>query len=291
MYGLKEMLMQEKKNLEDIAAKVSESGSAAPEGRLRISVDHGHVRYYRCIDDRIGDYMPKENEQLIYQLAQKTYNETVIKAAKGRAKLISKCLKGYSDDEIERLFEELHPERKALITPVEPTYSQLEEEWYAKPYTGKAFREESPLILTEKGERVRSKSEKILADYFFGNNILYKYEKPLELAGYGTVYPDFTFFSKRLRREIYWEHEGMMDKPEYASKAVKKLNQYQRNGIYPGERLILTFETDQEALNSKIVHELVERYLKEDVCRSEQNNSYSSRDIDKELKRHKKYEV
>ena len=106
------------------------------------------------------------------------------------------------------------------------------------------------------------KSEKILADFFYRNNILYKYEKPLNLSGYGIVYPDFTFLSRKLRREIYWEHEGMMDKPEYAIKAVKKLNSYQMNGILPGERLILTFETEQDVLNSKIVCDLVDKYLR-----------------------------
>ena len=116
--------------------------------------------------------------------------------------------------------------------------------------------------MSERGERVRSKSEKILADYFFRNDVLYKYEKPLNLSGYGMVFPDFTFFSKKLRKEIYWEHEGMMDKPEYAVKAVKKLNSYQKNGILPGERLILTFETEQDVLNTSIVKQLVDRYLK-----------------------------
>ena len=39
--------------------------------------------------------------------------------------------------------------------------------WYEEEYQGKEFKEGTPLILTEKGERVRSKSEKILADYFY----------------------------------------------------------------------------------------------------------------------------
>ena len=64
------------------------------------------------------------------------------------------------------------------------------------------------MILTENGERVRSKSEKILADYFYRQNILYKYEKPLYLKGYGTVYPDFTFLSSKTGKEIYWNMRG-----------------------------------------------------------------------------------
>lgn len=256
------MLLQEHKHLQSIIAKAGENMASTPEGRLRISVDHGVARYYQCIDDRYGEYIPRDNVQLPRQLAQKAYNDTVLKTAEVRAKHIARCLKDYNDDELEQLFTSLHPERQKLITPVEPTFSQLQEQWYSEPYVGKAFKEGTPVILTEKGERVRSKSEKILADFFYRNNIPYKYEKPLNLSGYGIVYPDFTFLSRKLRREIYWEHEGMVDKPEYAIKAVKKLNSYQMNGILPGERLILTFETEQDVLNSKIVSDLVDKYLR-----------------------------
>ncbi len=262
MNGLRELLLQEQKRLQSIIANISKSKAAIPEGRLRISVDHGVTRFYQCIDDRYGEYIPREKIQLPRQLAQKAYNETVLKTAETRVKRITRCLKDYSDDEIEQLFTSLHPERQKLITPVEPTFRQLQEQWYSEPYVGKAFKEGLPVIYSEKGERVRSKSEKILADFFYRNNILYKYEKPLNLSGYGIIYPDFTFLSKKLRREIYWEHEGRMDKPEYAIKAVKKINRYQLNGIMPGERLILTFETEQDVLNSKIVSNLVDRYLR-----------------------------
>ncbi len=256
------MLLQEQKHLQSIVAKAREKDIATPEGLLRISVDHGVARYYQCVDDRHGEYIPRDNVQLPRQLAQKAYNDAVLKNAEARGKHIARCLKDYNDDEIEQLFTSLHPERQKLITPIEPTFSQLQEQWYSEPYVRKAFKEGMPVILTEKGERVRSKSEKILADFFYRNNIPYKYEKPLNLSGYGIVYPDFTFLSRKLRKEIYWEHEGMMDKPEYATKAVKKLNSYQMNGILPGERLILTFETEQDVLNTRIVSELADKYLR-----------------------------
>ena len=83
----------------------------------------------------------------------------------------------------------------------------------------------------------------------------------MHLKGYGTVYPDFTFLSKKTGKEIYWEHEGMMDRQEYARSAVRKIEFYQKNGIYPGDQLILTFETEQSVLNSKVIEGLVEKYL------------------------------
>ena len=128
-------------------------------------------------------------------------------------------------------------------------------------YTGKEFPEGTPVIRTERGERVRSKSEKILADYFSRHGIPYKYECPLYLKGTGLVHPDFTFLSRKSGQEIYWEHDGRMDDPEYARNAIRKIQAYEANGIYPGERLILTFETSKIVLDMKLIEKLVCRYL------------------------------
>ena len=199
--------------------------------------------------------------ELVRQLAQKKYNQSILKKAEIRLKQVKKITRDYSDDEIEQIYDKLHTERQLLVMPIEPTWEQKLAQWDGETYQGKEFYEGTAVIITEKGERVRSKSEKILADYFYRNNIIYKYEKPLFLKGYGTVYPDFTFLSRKTGEEIYWEHEGMMDKSDYAKTAVKKLESYQKNGIYLGERLIATFETEQTLLNSQIIQQLVQKYL------------------------------
>ena len=261
MHGLRYMLLQEQKYLQDIAIRARTGLITVPEGHLRISKDKNKPRYYQCIDDNNGIYISRSNKELPKLLAQKTYNRIVVKKVEARLKQINKILQDYTDDEIEKIYTSMHKERQLLVTPIESTWSQLLMKWYEEEYQGKEFKEGIPVILTEKGERVRSKSEKILADYFYRNNILYKYEKPLYLKGYGTVYPDFTFLSRKTGQEIYWEHEGMMDKQEYARTAVRKIESYQINNIYPGDRLILTFETEQSVLNSKIIESLADRYL------------------------------
>ena len=261
MQGLRHMLLQEQKHLQEIADKARTGLTTVPEGNLRISKDKNKPRYYQCIDDNNGIYIPRSNKELPKLLAQKTYNRIVVKKVEARLKQIEKILQDYTDDEIERIYTSMHKERQFLVTPIEATWNQLLMEWYKEEYLGKEFKEGMPVILTEKGERVRSKSEKILADYFYRKNILYKYEKPLYLKGYGTVYPDFTFLSRKAGEEIYWEHEGMMDKQEYARTAVRKIESYQINNIYPGDRLILTFETEHSILNSKIIESLADRYL------------------------------
>lgn len=261
MQGLRNMLLKEQNRLEEILRKVNKELATLPDGKLRISNDNTRCRYYHCLYNEIGTYIPKSNTQLPRQLAQKTYDISVVKKIEVRLKQIRKLIKDYTDNEIEEIYTSLNEKRQALITPVEPTWNQVVAGWYEEEYHTKEFQEGTPVILTENGERVRSKSEKILADYFYRRKIPYKYEKPLYLSGYGMVYPDFTILSRKTGQEIFWEHEGMMDKQEYARSAVRKLESYQKNGIFPGEQLILTFETELSVLNTTVVEVLVNKYL------------------------------
>ena len=263
MVGLKEMLLAEQRRLEKIIHTSQRELKNAPEGTLILSTSQNRPQYYHCTKNskKNGTYISRENKFLIQQLAQKSYNEKVLKCAEKRLSQIRKITKDYNDHEIEEIFEKEHIERKKLIQPVEPTWEQKMKSWAAEVYQGKEFQDNVPLIFTERGERVRSKSEKIMADYFFRNNIEYKYERPLLLKGYGTVYPDFTFLSRRTGEEIYWEHDGKMDDPTYARNAVKKIEAYENNNIFPGERLILTFETEYTILSTKTIEKLVEKYL------------------------------
>lgn len=263
MVNLKEKLLQEKKRLEYILKKTEKQLKDAPEGSLRLSNTRKWTQYYYYLpgEREKEHYISKDNEDLIRKLAQKGYDAKVIKLARKRLDQIKKITKDYDEDEIEKLFLNEHGGRRKWIHPVEPTWNQQVQIWLSKEYIGKQFREGEPMILTDRGERVRSKSEKIIADCFFRKGIPYKYECPLYLKGLGVIYPDFTILSKKTRQEIYWEHHGRMDDPTYAQMTVKKIQAYEENEIFPGERLILTFETQNMVLNSKSIEQLADRYL------------------------------
>lgn len=234
----------------------------APEGRLRLSKSQNYLQYYHCTEKKKkGTYITKNNQELTSKLAQKSYDEKVLCLAEKRYSQITKLARDYEEDELEKIYVQEHIERQKLIKPVEATWEQKLDEWKRKEYKGKEFQEGTPIILTEKGERVRSKSEKIMADYFFRHGIEYKYECPLYLNGVGTVYPDFTFLSRKTGEEIYWEHNGKVDEANYARNMVRKIQVYENNNIFQGERLILTYETEQTILNTGKIEQLVKRYL------------------------------
>ena len=52
-----------------------------------------------------------------------------------------------------------------------------------------------------------------------------------------------------------------MDDPVYVQNAIRKIQAYEENDIYPGERLILTFETGKIVLDTRTIERLVCRYL------------------------------
>jgi len=114
-----------------------------------------------------------------------------------------------------------------------------------------------PTIYTEKKERVRSKSEKIIADMLYHKNIPYKYECPINLKGLGMIYPDFTCLRLADRKTILWEHLGMMTDPIYCQKAMKKIDIYAKNGFIQGRDIIYTFESEKYSLNTMSVENLI----------------------------------
>ena len=91
--------------------------------------------------------------------------------------------------------------------------------------------------------------------------IPYRYEFPLVLKDHKTVYPDFLCLNVRKRKEYVWEHFGMMDNIAYANSNVNKIAVYELSGYQAGENMIMTFETSQVAISSRIIINKIQQYL------------------------------
>ena len=111
---------------------------------------------------------------------------------------------------------------------------------------------------------MRSKSEKIIADYYDRRGIPYRYEYPLALKDGRrliTRHPDFTVLNPRTRQVFYHEHFGRMDDPGYVMKMLERLDLYQSNGLYPGEKLLMTFESSSRPLAMPQLEQMIKKYL------------------------------
>ena len=139
--------------------------------------------------------------------------------------------------------------------------SQEIQAWTDSPYNKNKNYPEQLIYKTCKDEYVRSKSESLIAMNLYIQKVPYRYECELKLGNI-TLYPDFTLRHPSTGKTFYWEHFGKMDLPEYAKNAADKLHMYARNGIYPGDRLITTYETMEQPLDTAIVQKLITYHFK-----------------------------
>jgi len=170
-------------------------------------------------------------------------------------------LDAYHPEHVDEIFRALHDKRKPLVMPAKLLDDDYVKRWKSVAYEQKGFGENAPEFYTVNGERVRSKSEIMIADTLSRHGIPYRYEYPIHIAGLGTVHPDFTCLNVRKRKEYVWEHFGIMAASEYAESAVNRMEKYSLAGYYSGENSIITFESASHPLNTRIIENFIRRYL------------------------------
>ena len=264
MNEIKELLKTREIQLQNLKKEIEKSLKKAPKGSLRICKSKNRTQFYHRTNpkDFSGKYISKKNHILAKNLAQKDYNQKLLVSIKKELFSIQKYLQTFPELNAEEIVFSLHPERQKLIIPVYESDDIFVENWNAVQYEGKFFNDYSPEYFTTKGERVRSKSEIIIADTLENNGVPYRYEYPLYLNGFGQIYPDFTTLNVRTRKEFIWEHFGMMDDPNYVENAIQKITTYEQNGFFPGINLLLTYETKNNPINQKSIHLLIQEFLK-----------------------------
>ena len=266
---IREMLLKKERELVKLVQMAEKYSDSSLPGALQISTVKGRPRYYHCYLDQEGNkqkkYISTKKEgSKIMELAQHSYNAAFLKTAKEQLKAIRKALRSIDENALADVYALLHSERKKLITPIVPDEDTFVRQWEQDEYQPGYFSDEAPFIRSNRGERVRSKSEKIIADKYYKLGIPYKYEKPLVVSKQTkriTIRPDFTTLNKRTRIQRYHEHLGRMDDPQYVQKALEKIRLYEENGIFIGEQLILTFESYEKPLDHRELELLIEKYL------------------------------
>lgn len=245
--------------LEDLEQRIQ----MAPEGSLRVSFSNKNRQFYQRMDlnDPRGKYLTKEENSTAQQLARKAFYLKLQKALKKQLSVLNNLLDYYNPSIIYNIYEGLSEDRKQLINPVVMSDGDYAELWLSQKYTGKNFRDGAPEYYTNAGERVRSKSEIIIADKFSKHGIPYRYEYPIITSNGILLYPDFYCLNIKKRKVIIWEHFGMMDEPDYAENAVEKLDLYFDEGFIIGDNLIVTFETRKTPLNVRMVEDYIKLFL------------------------------
>ncbi|MBR1758219.1 MAG: hypothetical protein IJ744_05765 [Lachnospiraceae bacterium] len=257
------LLISRKKHLERLLKKSSKGSQRPNQFKLCVRGGKKYHKYY--IYDQTQDtihyqYMPLRRRKEVAIIAQQEYEQDIYEAAGHELHLIERYLDLQEGKNVDNIYDRLCDGRKLLITPLDLPDDQFVEQWQAQKFDTTTFYADQAYFTTDRGEKVRSKSELMIANALAKNGVPYHYEPSLTI-GMRSYRPDFLVLNKKRRKEYYWEHLGMMGNGEYAGNATHKLLDYQNAGLYIGENVILTAETSFFPLTTEQIQQTIDHYL------------------------------
>lgn len=262
MKKLENELKLEKQKAERMLKKVNEQLKHIKPDKAKIKVlSRGNSsEFYIKESERdglYGRYLPQSEKERAENIVKAEYYNKLKKVLEKRITIIIKSINNLSNTNSFEVYKKLGKGKQSIVEPIEISDKQYREKWEKCEYVGKGFKEDSTEIYTDKGERVRSKSEKIIADKLYRENIAYRYEYPLNIPYVGILYPDFTILDEKNRRNIIYEHFGLMDNEEYVNNAISKLQFYASAGYILGDNLFITMETSEKPLDSRMIDGII----------------------------------
>lgn len=235
---------------------IDEKLKKCPAGKI-ICARNGKYSKWYVVKNKKSHYLPKSERNRAIKLATKKYYETQKKELLLEKKCIEKIISYYDKQKYnsEDILQRDSPYRDLIFAGTGRKDPLV---WINEKYDSNLNYPETLKYKTKAGHKVRSKSEMIIANLLFENDIPYRYECKLALGGID-IYPDFTILCPKSGKTIYWEHFGLADNSEYMRKALNKIQTFHNNGFYPEEHLIMTFETAANPLDIEDVARIVEK--------------------------------
>lgn len=259
------------------------SDAKRPENTIICKMVRGKPRFLiGKKNDRRQKYIRLSDYEILDNLLKDSIDFETAKALRNNIDTMQKMLKRIQDYDTDSILNKMKPAyRKLRDVLYENDFRKVQkvgvipsDAWISKA-VGKSSVLQSENTKDRKGLKhrtsfdlmVRSKNEMLIAEGVYASGLEFRYEKRLELVtencdGYNTdpLYPDFTIKLKD-GSLVYWEHLGMMDKPEYQKDNYERLKMYLANGIYPPKNLILTFDGENMPFDNSAIWRIIEGLL------------------------------
>ena len=245
------------KSIDDIEKKIK----LLPEGRINVKNRKDKAYYYLDESESGEKYLGPDDADLVKDLIQKDYLKRVLKEVKNELQALERMQKIYPGTLAEDVFDQLSFGRKLQVKPINICDDEFAAKWMATPYKKKPFKKDTTEFYTLKHERVRSKSEVIIADRLRAKGIPYRYECPLKV-GNKIIHPDFSILRMSDRRVLYHEHCGKMGDPKYVEDMLIRAKDYNNAGIILGDRLFYTFESETTPLDITLLDNIIEQHYR-----------------------------
>lgn len=250
------------KNEKSLLKKVRQYMGRFPQMKILWRKSHNTTQFFERIKNEEGcfkdRYIKRSESAFLHKALQRKYYEKADDVLVKRVECLEQAQRLLENNELEKVFLKFPPKAQQYIDPIVPTFDQLSEEWQKEDTLHP--RDTRHQELTQKGDYVISKSEKIIADRLYQLGIPYHYEKPMRV-GRTEVLPDFTVLSRRDKKTYIWEHFGMMDSDTYQESYVYKKNNYTKFGVFEGEMLLTSCESKSMPLDVEAIERIIKKYL------------------------------
>ena len=266
-------LKEKSQKLAELTENISRSSYMKVNGQLVCKKQKGKMRLFKRTEDSKEKYLKQSDRKLIKELSGKTYLQKLDKAAQSEKMQIDKCIEvleskhnraGKDLADIDNVYDRLPDYVKENVEPAEMSDEAYARKWQSKKYNRRWMKKDEKYYETPRGDKVRSKSEWIIASMLENAGVPYRYEEIVPLDGRVGVFmhPDFTVLNKRTRQVYYWEHCGMMGERDYMENSfMPKMSEYYNFEFFPGDKILLTFESKDHPLDTVDVKRLIDKYL------------------------------
>lgn len=257
-------LQNELRSLKQNLINIDHALDSSPEGSLRLSPGKNgktyfYIQYCNSSGKTRYDYISTRKHKTICTFAQKGYLKKLRPIIQAECERLEAFLEGYDPLAKGQVYSLLSPARQAFVTPIYLSVQNIVENWNTEHYEKLRDRPWELKHITDRGDLVRTSSEAHLANFFHNNRhrLLYRYEAALPLFDDCICYPTFTLISLETGKKYHWEHVSVSNGSQCLNEFIRKINMYVRAGYYPGENLIITFESFEMPLNMQVVRQLV----------------------------------
>ena len=189
---------------------------------------------------------------LAEKLAEKNYLQTQLAIKIKQAKAMEQFIELYPINYTNLALSSVSEGDRELLKRKYSDWVKATEEWQKQYYEPKNDHPEQLNVPTKSGIKVRSKSEAMIANALFDNQIPFHYEMEWKI-GDVRINPDFTILHPGNHQIYIWEHFGMMNNKKYIQSTRQKLNTYLDNEIIPLVNLITTYEDSTNPLDIRRV--------------------------------------
>lgn len=242
MNNLLEFALLEKETYEARIKAFEAELETLPEGRLARKNVKGKTYFYRRLNDN-EYYIKKTENELVAKLNRKKFLQASLKILKKGLRTQSTFIKSFNPYSSTETADNL-----TIQYPI----------WDNCDYPKNPFHPEKLIHVTSNGQKVRSKSEVLIANNLDLLNIEFHYEQELVING-NKFYPDFTI--KTTKGIIYWEHFGLMGNSDYRNSLLRKQASYLDNNLIPFINIIYTYDNEDGSINSLAINRIINTFI------------------------------